>query len=233
MPKFYLIYFKCLLDLALAQFFEVFNNQFQKVDGRYVLSSSMSKQKMASVLKKLVIQELRKIVSKHDKLHPEYYLVIGSCMPEDNLLLEFRDSKRFPEKLDLLVKSKLKYLLREKDIDIDIQMFNCICTELTNKMLCDNLLAKSLGQQYKNVIFVQHKRLDCYSMFKVLKHIYGKSSCVNVYKELKLDSKKQPLAAVNELVDKHVSKAAMNKSVELMKIEVEVKQYVDQKASEA
>ena len=74
---------------------------------------------------------------------------------------------------------------------------------------------------------MQHKRLDCYSMFKVLKHIYGKSCCVNMYKELKLDSKKQPLAAVNELVDKHVSKAAVNKSAKLMKIEAEVKQYVD------
>lgn len=48
-----------------------------------------------------------------------------------------------------------------------------------------------------------------------------------MYKEFKLDSKKQPLAAVNELVDKHVSKAAVNKSAKLMKIEAEVKQYVD------
>lgn len=75
---------------------------------------------MASILKKLVIQELKNVVTKHDKLHPEYYLVIGSCVPEDNLLLEFRDSKHFPEKLDMLVKTGLKYLLREKDIDIDI-----------------------------------------------------------------------------------------------------------------
>lgn len=64
-------------------------------------------------------------------------------------------------------------------------------------------------------------------MYKVLKHIYGKSNCVNMHKALRLCDKKQPLVAVNDLVGKCISKTEVNKSAELAKIEAEVKQYID------
>lgn len=231
MPKIYLIYLKSLLDLVIVKFFEIYNDCFSIVDNRYVLSKKIGKTKLLSMFKRLIFLELQQLITKYDRLHPNYYFIIGSCLPKNNLLLNFKDDKYFPKKLSKLLSSEynIKYLLKEKDIDINILQFNDMCIELANQLFCKDVIVKTLGAEYKNVMFIQHSRLDCYTLFKVLKYIYGKSNCTNIFKDKKLNNKKQVIIAINDLIDKYVNKAEMNKSEELKTIVKEIEQYIQEK----
>ena len=101
--------------------------QFTKDEsGRYVFSGQFS-----SKLEKLFFSKLKDAIDVFvPQEHNSICIVIGSCFPKDNLLLDFKDNMYFPKKLSSLIESKpaLKYILNEDDIDIDInylnQMFN-------------------------------------------------------------------------------------------------------------
>lgn len=230
MPKFHLLYFKNLLDMSIVKFFELYNKKFQKIHGKYVLSEDMSRIKLSRIFKQLIIEELSKYITKYDRLSPDYYLIIGSCLPKNNLLLDFKNDKYFPAKITKLLNSEysIKYLLKEKDIDINIMRFNDICIELSNDFFYKDVLVKKCGKDYANVIFVQHNKLDCYVLFKVLKFIYGKSNCINIYKE-KMSKEKLPLVAINDIIGKYINKSDMNKSQKLKLITDEIQQYIDEK----
>lgn len=70
-----------------------------------MFSSDWDAQKLAGVLKKTIVDVLRKHAVKYDRLKPTYYLIIGACMPKDNMLLKYKDMQYFPQKLDKLVNS--------------------------------------------------------------------------------------------------------------------------------
>ena len=71
-----------------------------------------------------------------------------------------------------------------------------------------------------------HKNLDCYSMFKIVKSIFGKQNCVNLQKEMFVGQKK-PLIAVNDLIDKYIhNKTALSNIQEFRIAYEEVKQYL-------
>ena len=63
---------------------------------------------------------------------PHYFLIIGACYPKQNLLLKYSNSSYFPEKLKKLLSSELslKYLVREKNVKIDLLKFNEIFVEI-------------------------------------------------------------------------------------------------------
>lgn len=159
------------------------------------------------------------------------YIIIGSCWPIDNLLLVWKDRSYFPKKLEALVMEKptVKYLLREKDICVDIEALNDIFNGTFSKMFKEGYATKLLGKSFSNVICVSHSFLDCYALFKIIKWTYGNSSCINVWKE-KMHSQMQHLVAVNELIAKYVQKkTSMNNSFELKKYAKEVKDYLRDK----
>ena len=56
MPKFHLLYFKNLLDVAFCKFFELYNDDFIKEDGRYVLASSLTTARLAKTFTALVVE---------------------------------------------------------------------------------------------------------------------------------------------------------------------------------
>lgn len=88
--------------------------------------------------------------------------------------------------------------------------------------------SKLLGDGYENVFCIKHQSLDCYSMFKTIKWVYGKSSCVNLCKTLDLPD--ECLVAVNDLVSKNVkNKSALNSSLRFKKIAIEVRQFLQEK----
>ena len=158
------------------------------------------------------------------------FLVIGSCYPKDNLLLEFKDDNYFPRKLSNLIDSKpsLKWLLKEKDIEIDIDLFNEAFISIFNKYFNRQESKKSSALAPK-IVFVSHMYLDCYMLFKIIKWAYGSSNCCNVWKE-KLTERRQNLVALNELMSKYIhNKSRMNKSVKFKKYAHEVKDYLDKK----
>lgn len=103
-------------------------------------------------------------------------------------------------------------MLKEQDIKIDRVLMNNACIMLFNEFFGKKEV-KLKKDIYKNIIFVQHKHLDCYSVFKLVKHAFGRSNCVNMHEALFKDCK-SPIVAVNDLIDKYVNKTCMNISGE-------------------
>lgn len=228
LPQFHLLYFKELLDVAFIKFFEDFNDQFVKIGDEYHLGQSLSLQSIEDTFKKTIDQLLNEIATPYDVVNaPDFYIIIGACQPKDNFLLKFK-REDFPKKLDKLLSSQfqLKYLLKEKDIRIDIVKFNEACCNVFNSYFCS-----SKNKSQKNVIFLTHKNLDCYSMFKMVKCMLGKTNCTNL-KVSHFSDVKAPIVAVNELIDRSIHcKAEANRDSKFKKIYKEVKQYLDLKTS--
>ena len=185
----------------------------------------MTRNRLHKYFKCKIIDELKRYVTQYDILKPNYYLIIGACIPIDNLLLKFKDAS-FPKKLDRLLNSdyKIHYILKEKDIKIDLVLFNQVMSDIFNEFFSKDVL----GKKYRNVMFIRHNKLDCYSMYKTLKYLYGKSNCINLYDNF-ID-KRSPIVAINELIDKYVNnKVAMNRSDDFKTYVNEIKQYINQR----
>ena len=234
-PKFNLLYYKALLDKCFVRFFDEGNSWFQKSeDGGYVLAKTLSRSAIEKIFAKYLKEELTQLIKPYSLIEPNFYLIIGACIPKDNLLLKYKDAS-FSKKLEKTISENttLKYILKEKDIKLDILKFNAAFISLFNKLFRSRREVEWLfGKKYKNVIFVSHSKLDCYSMFKVIKHIYGRANCWNVHRE-KLYNMKSPLVAINDLIDRSIrQKAELNKSKEFKMIVAEVQQFLDEKVRE-
>ena len=230
--KLNLIYWKCLLDSTVEKMFDVIGNMFIRADdGTYVFSAGWNESKMSKFFEQCLRDTMLKVIVPSDETNDKY-IVISSCWPKDNLLLKLKNGAYFPKKLECLVNEKpeIKYLLKERDICIDIASLNNVFINAFNKMFNDSGNAlKLLGDKFNNVIFVSHSHLDCYALFKIVKHIYGNSNCVNVWKE-KMLKQKSHLVAVNDLISKYIAKkTCMNKSRELKEYAREVKDYLREK----
>lgn len=233
------LYYKNLLDLAAVDFFKDFNSSFTKLsNGIYMFSSDISRAKLLKYFTEKIFWHLEQLVKPWSVVDPSYWVIVGGCKPQDNMILDFRSrDDYFPAKLQKLLDSEdlgFRWLLKEKDIKLDLQMFNGIFLEIFNMMFSRSKqkAGKLLDAKFKNVIFISHKSLDCYAVFKSLKHFYGRSICSNV-KEDKLDGMKICIVAVNDLLAKYVhNKQAMNKSKKFKEAALELKQYLDLKMSE-
>lgn len=230
--KLNLIYWKCLLDSAVEKMFDVIGSMFTRADdGTYVFSSGWSEAKMSKLFEKCLRESMLEVIEPCAKTSDKY-IVISSCWPKDNLLLKLKNGAYFPKKLDTLIsrRPEIKYLFKEKDICIDIESLNNVFIKCFNSMFNDRRsFVKLLGSDFTNVIFLSHSHLDCYALFKIIKHIYGNSNCVNMWKEKMLEQK-QHLVAVNELISRYVQKKnVMNKSSELREYAREVKDYLREK----
>lgn len=233
MPKLNLLYYKNLLDLCFYRFFALYEDCFAKDGDCYVLAKCPSRSKLQRIFIALLKEVMLQYVKPYDVLDANYYFILGSCMPKDNLLLKFKDGY-FPEKLNSVIDGKLqlKYLLKEHDIKLDMVLFNQVFIDIFTKFFEDNdAMRKLLGSKYKNVVFVMNKKLDCYALFKTVKFLYGKSNCTNLYDKFK--DKRSPIVAVNDLICRYVhNKAALNKSHEFKLAVAEVKQFLDEKMKE-
>ena len=231
MPKFNLLYYKNILDIAFQLFFDENNNKFKKQGNCYILAEAMSISQLKNQFKKHIANVIKKYAQPYSIETPNYWLVIGACMPKDNMLLQCKGSQYFPAKLQKMIDAdwQIKWLLKEKDIKIDNIKFNDACIQVFNKLFSDkNQVLRLLGKEWTNVLFVQHKCLDCYSMFKTIKAIYGRSNCINIWKE-KMQDVKLPLVALNDLIDKYIhNKADMNKLPQFKIAMQEVKQFIDE-----
>ena len=231
MPKFHLLYFKSLLDIAFSKFFEIYGDDFIKQDNRYVLAKSFTTKQLAKIFENTVANELKKVIVPYSAASPAYFVIIGSCMPKDNILLKFNDLNSFPVKLSKLISSDygIKYVLKEKDIVIDSIKFNDACLMTFNKFFSKDIIAKHFGKDCeKNVMFIAHKMADCYVMFKLLKSIFGKANCINMKTE-KFADIASPIVAINDLIDKYSQFSKLNKSAELKLMQDEILTYIQSK----
>lgn len=155
---------------------------------------------------------------------PTWLILIGGCYPESNILLKHRDSSDyFPAKLEKLIKTRpsVKWILAEQDIDVDLELFNEIFSEIFTEFASKKI---SLKPSFRNVVCISHKSLDCYMLFKIIKWIYGKSVCSNVYETSGLSRASLPVVAVNDLLSRYIhNKQAVNRSSEFRKCALEVK----------
>src|SRR5574344_106970 len=226
-PKICLLYYKNVLDLAVIDFFSEYGSSFIKQDSSYVLAKKISKMKLEEFIESSIVRHIKETIKPYSLLDPEYYFIIGACMPRDNMMLKYKSSY-FPAKLDAAVKSKFqyKYLLKENDLKIDMLKMNEAAINVFDKMFESRAhLKHAFGKEYSSLFFIKHKKLDCYSMFKILKNIYGKDNCINLF-ESKIKSKsRQPLAAVNDLYVH--DKIKMCKSQEFKLAVEEIHQYAD------
>lgn len=226
--KLNLIYYKCILDLAIEEFASQYGDFFKKDCEKYVLGLNASKSKLYQIVCMCIDKSINALTV--DSSRDDVYLVIGSCYPKDNLLLDFKDESYFPKKLSALIVDKpaLKWLLVENDIEIDIDLFNEMFVNAFNDKFSKREPKRSRAT-CPRIIYVTHMRLDCYMLFKTIKWAYGSSNCCNVWKE-RLDSKKPNLIALNDLLSKYIhNKSRMNKSKEFKRCALEVKDYLDEK----
>ena len=230
--KLNLLYYKNILDRVFAQFCKDYNDFFTKVGEDYVLSRGFTKHQINKVLQNYIIDELKRHIKPAKVLRSDIYFIIGSCFPASNFFLKYKLSNvYFPAKLEKFIQDNpnIKYVLKEKDIKVDISAINDIVCQIFNKMFTNRkYILKLIGSEYSNVFFVTNNQLDCYAMFKTIKMLYGKTNCINIYKQNFLEDEIQPFIAVNELIDKYIgNKQHIFQSNCFQKISAEVKQYID------
>lgn len=222
-PKLNLLYYKNIVDCAIKGFVSANNDMFVKDGDNYVFAKSITRQMLMKRMKVFVLNELGKYIEPYSILNPNHYFIIGSCFPKDNILLSrASESKYFPEKLKKLIQrpDNLKYILKEKDIKIDIEMFNCVLEDIFN-----NLFRNS--KKLDNIHFIRHNRLDCYAMYRIIKDGYGASNVVNLHKK-HMSNIKSAIYSVNEMIDLYVhGKKEVIRSSELEFIRAEIIQFVN------
>jgi len=228
MPKFKLLYFKNLLDIAFNKFFDLYNNDFIKDGTAYVLAKKFNTLQLTKIFNSLLTSCLVGKIEQYDILKPTYTIIIGECMPKNNILLKVNDASRFPNKLKKIISSdfSVKYALREKDICLDILKFNEVCENAFKTFFSNNGITKYFGKEYKkNLMFIQHSQLDAYTLFKTLKHILGKANCINLHDQ-SFNVAQMPLVSINEMIDKYSNKNALNKYSEFDTIVNEIQTYI-------
>lgn len=229
MPKICLLYYKNILDLVFKRFFEEHNDFFTKIDGRYVLSNDFNYFHIKKLFVQYISEEIKYLITPYSNDNPNYYFIIGSCSPKNNLLMKYRDKGYFPLKLYNMIKMKydIKYFIKEKDISINIIKFNEVLIEIFNDLFKSRKnIDKYIGKEYQNLFFIQHRNLDCYCMYRIVKYLYGKSNCINLHKE-KLSEVGQVIVALNDLICKYVhSKRELIKSDDFKSIRDEISGYI-------
>lgn len=230
-PKINLIYYKNILDNVFARFFEDFNDSFSKINDQYVFSGRISRTALKKKLTSYFIEELSPLVEDYDVLKPNFYFVIGSCFPCDNMLLSHvPENSRFLEKIRMFVTQhpNIKYAMKENDIRIDDEMFNCVFEDIFNKFFNDKKeILKAFGKKKTNLRFIRYNNLDCYSTYRIVKDIFGKINIVNLHKK-NIDNMKDVIRSLNEIIGSHVQKKKeICRSPELEMIRGEIREYME------
>lgn len=221
LPRYNVLYFKNIIDRCFARFFEDYSESFVKsaseYDDRYVFSSSMSQSALTDVFSAYFNEELSKFVSEYSEVKPEFFFIVGSCVPIDNFALDFVNAT---SKLRKLVEEvpDIRYFLAEQDISVDVRLFNDVFETI--------FISYMKNRWARNVFFIRSCRLDCYFTYKLLKQRYG-SMVVNLYKKnsLGLD---RCICSVNEKIDDFCGrKLELLKSVEIAPLRDELYSYID------
>lgn len=226
-PKIRLLFYENVIDLCLVSFFNDYVRDFSRTpDGKY--SFSCSRKSIEKYFTSHITEEISKRIQAFDITNPVYTFIIGGCNPPENIMLDYRTGY-FPEKLMHFVTSRhcQKYMLKETDISIDMAEFN----EIFDSIFIDAFRHGFTGikNAERGVFAIMHRRLDCYAIFKIIKYLYGRTNCINIWKE-EGGLETRCIISVNSLIDKYVNnKTAMNKSREFKQIVSEVKQYADEK----
>lgn len=203
-PRLNVLYYKHILDKSFRRFFDEYNDKFVKSDNVYVLSKQLVKSKIKKLFKGYIIEELKNHISEYSFSNPDYYIIIGSCLPKDNILLKYKQDNYIPEKIYKIMDREplLRYYLKENDIHIDIMMFNEIFEELFVYFSNQNNIIKEFGKNVRNLFMIDNDRLDCKMMYETIRYIFGKVNVINLQKKGKITD--FAINSLNEKIDQYV-----------------------------
>lgn len=229
-PKINLIYFKNIIDNSITRFINDASSFFIKENDRYILSKKISRKKLTSYIEEYIKTEISSLATEYDITQPNYYFVIGSCFPCDNMLLDYEtDIHKIPTKIKKVIEEhpNIKYVLKEKDVIIDIKTINYIFEEIFSKFFEQKNILKKFGKKYKNLFFIKHEKIDCYSMYRIIKDIYGRANTINLHKKNK-EKMAENIVSINELIGKSIQKKKeICRNETNSYIRNEIKQYVE------
>jgi hypothetical protein len=230
LPKINLLYFKNIIDNALTNFINDASEYFKKENDLYILSKKIPRKRLLKIIESHIIEEIKKFVTKFNITEPNYYFIIGSCFPCDNILLKYETTEhKIPNNIHKLISTHkdIKYFLKERDISIDVEMFNYIFEEIFSKFFKTKNVIHYFGEDYKTLFFIRHEKLDCYSMYRIIKDLYGRINVINLHKKNK-DKMTENIVSINELIGKKIiHKKEICRSSDIEYIKNEIKQYVD------
>ena len=221
LPRYNVLYFKNIIDRCFSRFFAEYSDSFAKTtsecDDRYVFSSKMSQSSLTGVFSSYFDEELSRFTSKYSETKPEFFFIVGSCIPMDNFALDFINGSSRLRKLVENVPD-IRYLLKEEDISVDVRLFNDVF---------ETIFSSHMRKRWqRNVFFVRSCRLDCYFTYKLLKQRYG-SMVVNLHKKNSLGSDRC-IYSVNERIDDCCGrKLELLRSDEITPLKEELYSYID------
>ena len=225
-PTLNLVFFKHLADSTLYDYFT--SSEFTKEEDGYALVDGRSETTLRNLLDEAFISHLLENVTPWSLENPNHYFIIGACLPKDNLLLDFQQGCMVSERTRKLIDAEypLRYVFMEDDLKADPVMFNSLVESLFVRYFDHRRLLRRIGKDYSNVHFIRHRRLDCYVMFKLMKYIYGRSNCLNLFLQKRMRNN-MVIRSVNEMIDSEIDKRGLTGSIQLRTIANEVRQYLD------
>lgn len=232
-PKLRAIYFKQLVDRAFQRFVREMEPYFTRMGSpesvSYVYSGTISRNTLKRMFLGWILEDLGGIFGKFDLESPEYVFVLGSCLPRNNALLRCAAGEtKFPAVLRKILASgrDIRYYPAEKDIRIDLDLFNSVFEDVFLELFDRKRAKIHLGPLFRNVFFLRHSVLDCYMAFKLLRMQYGRNTVENVVKNLGMKTD-VGLRSINERIDEHVSgKISFLKSKMMEPVREEVAEFV-------
>lgn len=203
-PKINVLYYKHILDKSFQRFFNDYNDSFVKSNGEYVFSKLIAKNKLIKIFRKYIVDEIKRHITEYSISDLNYYIIIGSCFPKDNILLKYRQDNYIPEKIFNIIEKypNIRYFLKETDIHVDLMLFNDVFENVFEYLRERKNILKEFGKNTTNLYMMWNDRLDCKMMYETIRHIFGKVNVVNLHKKNKITD--SVINSLNENIDKYV-----------------------------
>lgn len=139
--------------------------------GTWTLGRSCGKADFKKALNRLLDSWEASEVDPGTAASPVYTIVVAPCCPADSLATLAR-SPSFPAKLAAKIAgpARLTWLLRERDIDVDIAAFNAACAE--------TFVERARTRPGKSrIVYARHWQLDAQELSRCVLTAYGKTAC--------------------------------------------------------
>ena len=167
-PKVNVLYYMDVIDKCMARFFVEHDSEFYKNDdGEYVYSNRFTTSSLSKIFLGYVKDEIKKYIVDFSYSSPEFFFIVGSCFPGENVLLQVGGKAPKLRKLVEIIPD-VTYFLKESDISVDMRTFNSVFDHIFTKMMNKN------GKTWSNVFFVKHRKIDSYILYLYFKKFFAK-----------------------------------------------------------
>lgn len=226
-PKIHILPYYEILNSCVGDFFRLYGDMFGKNNGKYILSLTANKKKIYGIFQKLIYTKILESVKYFDISSPSYYFIVGDCSPKTSFLMTL-ERPGFPVELDKFIRGDgFKYILRERDIDIDEMELNRIFDDIFDSLFTKKKFPKTLNGLERNMFFIRHSCLDAFAVSRIVLSIYGEVNCVNI----KLNGS-ECLVSINKVISDIVKNAYdLNRRPDFVEAVRQTREFIQQKMS--